>query len=237
MRTIATAPHDGASNNLERCSLLAGLSLQDVRRCCPTATIRTFRHRVAIYAQGERCSDLFCVLSGQVKLARVDYEGNEFTTGFLTTGELFGSALGGTDSFEAQETATAKGVVSVWQVPADAFRKLMLHHPALCLRVVEVLARRQRQMERRLECFAFKQTEARLAETLRELSGGFERRCEHGFGQHIRLTQQELADLVGASRPVVSTILNRLRKKGVLGYNREYLCVRGIEVIERLIGT
>lgn len=237
MRTIATAPHDGASNSLERCSLLAGLSLQDLQRNCPAATIRTFRHKVAIYAQGERCHDLFCVLSGQVKLARIDHAGNEFTTGFLTTGELFGPALGGADSFEAQETATAKGTVSVWRVPAKEFRNLLLHHSSLCLRVVEALARRQRQMERRLECFAFKRTEARLAETLRELSGGFETRCEHGFAQHIRLTQQELADLVGASRPVISTILNRLRKKGVLGYSREYLCVRGIEAIERLIGA
>jgi CRP-like cAMP-binding protein len=183
-----------------------------------------------IYTQGDRCHYLFCILSGQVKLARVDYEGNEFTTGFLTTGELFGPGLGGSGSLEAQETATAKG-------PAEEFRKLLLQHPSLCLRVVEALARRQRQMERRLECFAFKRTQARLAQTLRELSGGFEARCEHGFGLHIRLTQQELADLVGASRPVVSTILNRLRKKGVLGYSREYLCVRGIEAIERLIGT
>ena len=211
--------------------------MQDLRRDCPAATIHTFRHGSAIYTQGERCSNLFCVLSGQVKLARVDYEGNEFTTGFLTTGELFGPALGGSDSLEAQETATTKGAVSVWRVPAKEFRNLLLHHSSLGLRVVEALARRQRQMERRLECFAFKRTEARLAQTLRELSAGFEARCEHGFGQHIRLTQQELADLVGASRPVVSTILNRLRKKGVLGYNREYLCVRGIEAIEGLIGT
>ena len=237
MRTIATAPHDGASKNLEQCALLAGLSLQDLQRNCPAATMHTFRHGSTIYTQGERCSDLFCVLSGQVKLARVDYEGNEFTTGFLTTGELFGPSLGGSDSLEAQETAAAKGTVSVWRVPAKEFRNLLLHHSSLCLRVVEALARRQRQMERRLECFAFKRTEARLAETLRELSAGFEARCEHGFGLHIRLTQQELADLVGASRPVVSTILNRLRKKGVLGYNREYLCVRGIEAIEDLIGT
>jgi hypothetical protein len=44
-----------------------------------------------------------------------------------------------------------------------------------------------------------------------------------------------LADLVGASRPVVSTILNRLRDKRVLGYNREYVCVRGFEEIAKLI--
>ena len=237
MRTKDTRLRDSASNNLEGCSLLAGLSLQDLRRNCPAATMHTFRHGSMIYTQGDRCNYFFCVLSGQVKLARVDHAGNEFTTGFLTTGELFGSALGGSGSLEAQETATAKGTTSVWRVPAEEFRKLLLQHPSLCLRVVEALSQRQRQMERRLECFAFKRTQARLAQTLRELSGGFEARCEHGFGLHIRLTQQELADLVGASRPVVSTILNRLRKKGVLGYNREYLCVHGIEAVERLIGT
>ncbi|MEW6681634.1 MAG: helix-turn-helix domain-containing protein [Nitrospirota bacterium] len=92
-------------------------------------------------------------------------------------------------------------------------------------------------MERRLESFAFKRTEARLAQTFRDLSGGFATRCIHGFGQHLRLTQQELADLVGASRPVVSTILNKLRNKGVLAYNREYVCVRRIEEIAKLIDS
>jgi len=111
----------------------------------------------------------------------------------------------------------------------------LLHHPAVAWEFVSLLALRQGQMERRLESFAFKRTEARLAETFRELSGGFATRCNHGFGQHLRLTQQELADLVGASRPVVSTILNKLRDKGVLGYNREYVCVRGIEEIAKLI--
>ena len=53
--------------------------------------------------------------------------------------------------------------------------------------------------------------------------------------QHLRLTQQELADLVGASRSVVSSILNRLRDQGILNYNREYLCVRKFEEVALLI--
>ena len=134
-----------------------------------------------------------------------------------------------------EDTARAKGAVSIWRAPIDELRRLLLHYPAVAWEFVSLLALRQRQMERRLESFAFKRTEARLAETFRELSGGFATRCEHGFGQHVRLTQQELADLVGASRPVVSTILNKLRDKGVLGYNREYVCVRGIEAIAKLI--
>jgi len=237
MKKRMKAPAEGTLSDLiKRCALLDGLSPQDLQRDCPTATIYSFRHGSAIYHQGKRCDDLFCILDGQIKLARVNREGRELTTALMTIGEFFGPALGAQGVRQTLETATARGSVAVWRVAAKEFHQLLLHQPVLGLRMVEALTRRQRQMERKLECFVFKRAEARLAETLRELSGAFEPRCEHGFGTHIRLTQQELADLVGATRPVVSTILNRLRKQGVLGYSREYLCVRSIETIEQLIG-
>ncbi|MEQ1848929.1 MAG: Crp/Fnr family transcriptional regulator, partial [Nitrospira sp.] len=163
------------------------------------------------------------------------YDGATLTTAALGAGDFFGPALSGATA--AEDTARAKGAASIWRAPIDEFRCLLLHHPRVALEFVSLLTVRQRQMERRLESFAFKRVEARLAETIRELSGGFATRCEHGFGRHLRLTQQELADLVGASRPIVSTILNRLRDKGVLGYNREYVCVRGIEEIAKLIDS
>src|SRR6185436_1359414 len=155
-------------------------------------------------------------LDGQVTIARVNVAGAILTIAVMIAGDFLGPALGGAE--KAEDTAKAKGSVSLWRAPIDEFRRLLLHHPEVALRFVSALAQRQRRMERRLEGFAFKRVEARLAETFRELSGGFATRCEHGFGQHLRLSQQELADLVGASRPVVSTILNRLREKGVLGY-------------------
>jgi CRP-like cAMP-binding protein len=219
--------------NFEACPLLTGVSPEDLRRDCPKARIVTVQHRGTIYRQGEPARAIFCVLDGQVTLARVNSAGATLTTAVVVAGDFFGSALGGAE--KAEDTAKAKGSVLLWRAPLDEFRCLLLHHPEVSLQFVSVLARRQRQMERRLEGFAFKRVEARLAETFRELSGGFAMRCEHGFGQHLRLSQQELADLVGASRPVVSTILNRLRDKGVLGYNREYVCVRRIEDIENLI--
>lgn len=224
-------------SGLARCSLFEGLSLlEDLKSHCVSARWKTYAPKERIYSQGSLCSDLFLVLCGQVKLARSDAEGNEFTMGLFSIGELLGPGLGGVDALMAQETAVSTEPTILWQTPAKEFHSLLMSRPDLCLRVVKILAKRQQQAERRLLCLAFKQTEARLAETLRELSGGFEQHCEHGFGQHLRITQQELADLVGASRPVVSTILNRLRKTGVLGYSREYLCVKSFESIERMIG-
>jgi CRP-like cAMP-binding protein len=212
---------------------LAGIPPEDLRRDCPAARIVAVRHRGTIYRQGEPAHAIFCVLDGQVTTARTSVDGAALTTAVLAAGDFFGPALSG--AAETEDTARAKGAVSVWRAPLGEFRRLLLNHPDASWEFAAILARRQRRMERRLEGFAFKRVEARLAETFRELSGGFAMRCEHGFGQHLRLSQQELADLVGASRPVVSTILNRLRDKGVLGYNREYVCVRRIEDIENLI--
>ena len=221
---------------LEACPLFTGIPVQVIKQDCPSANIESFPHGSVIYKQGQRLGEIFCVLDGQIKLARLSRDGAEFTTGLLANGELFGASLNDAPAFEAQETATVKGVGNLLRVRVNEFRNLLLNQSALGLRVVELLDRRKQQMERRLECFAFQSTESRLVETLRELSGGFETRCEHGFGQHIRLSQQELADLVGATRPVVSTILNRLRKEGVLGYTREYVCIREIDAIEAILG-
>jgi CRP/FNR family transcriptional regulator, cyclic AMP receptor protein len=214
-------------------SLLASVPPAELTRDCPTARTLSLRHRDTIYRQGSDNRAVFCVLEGQVTLARVNPEGASLTTAALSVGDFFGDGLDG--SSQAEDTAKAKGAALVWRAPLVEFRTLLVTHPKLALEYISMLTQRQRRMQRRLEGFAFKRTEVRLAEAFRELSGGFATRCEHGFGQHLRLTQQELADLVGASRPVVSTILNRLRDQGVLGYNREYVCVRRIEDIEMLI--
>lgn len=222
-----------AVSSLKASALLAGIPATDLRRDCPAARVSSIRHRGTIYRQGEPAESVYCLLEGQVALARDHGEGETVTTALLSPGEFFGAALGGAE--RAEDTARAKGAVSLWRAPLAEFRRLLQLHPEASWQLLSALARRQRQMERRLEGFAFRRVEARLADTFRELSGGFANRCEHGFGQHLRLSQQELADLVGATRPVVSTILNRLRDQGVLGYNREYVCVRRIEDIESLI--
>ena len=230
---ILTSPNASKLGDLAGCPLLASIPPAELQRDCPSSRALTLRHRDTIYRQGGTNQAIFCVLMGQVTLARVNPDGAALTTAALSVGDFFGDGLDG--SPEAEDTAKAKGAASVWRAPIKEFKLLLTNHPQFALGYIAMLTQRQRSMQRRLEGFAFKTTETRLAEAFRELSGGFATRCEHGFGQHLRLTQQELADLVGASRPVVSTILNRLRDQGVLGYNREYVCVRRIEDLESLI--
>jgi CRP-like cAMP-binding protein len=70
-----------------------------------------------------------------------------------------------------------------------------------------------------------KRVETRLVETLHELALMFGAPCPHGYSLEIPLTQQDIADLVYASRPAVTKAMNALRRRGVLDYRRDLICV------------
>ena len=222
-----------SASDFNNCPILSRLAPEDLAHSCPDARLLRFSRREFIYHQGEPDQYVWCLLEGQIILSRLEADGSLVATGILGAGEFFGHAFGG--ATEAEDSAAAKGSVVVWRAPVRQFQSLLLEHPSTAVEFAAALGGRLRRLEQRLEAFAFMRVEARLAQTLRELSGGFATRCEHGFGEHLSLTQQELADLVGASRSVVSTILNRLRDQGVLDYDREYLCVRKFEEVARLI--
>jgi CRP/FNR family cyclic AMP-dependent transcriptional regulator len=81
------------------------------------------------------------------------------------------------------------------------------------------------RMERKLISILTKTVEARLVETLCDLAMTFGAPCPHGYSLEIRLTQQDIADLVHASRPMVAKVMNALRRRGALDYKRDMICV------------
>jgi CRP/FNR family cyclic AMP-dependent transcriptional regulator len=66
---------------------------------------------------------------------------------------------------------------------------------------------------------------ARVAATLRDLIFFEGQRCTHGHTIDVRLTHQDLAELVGAARPVINAELTRMRSEGQIDYNRCFFCV------------
>jgi CRP/FNR family transcriptional regulator, cyclic AMP receptor protein len=98
-------------------------------------------------------------------------------------------------------------------------------NPPLAIFIAEQLAGSKRRFQRRLLRATTQSVEWRVIETLVELAGTFGAQCPHGFSLEIRLTQQDIADFVGASRQVVSSILSDLRKRGLLDYTRDMICI------------
>ena len=196
-----------------------------VESTCRSASRVAVADKATLYAQGEPASALFLILNGFVKTSHICEDGTEITMDLLKCGEIAGEFSNPQLPLVYEETARAIGDVVVQRVLANDLRAAMEVNPRLAIFVAEHLAGSKRWVQRRLLRAMTRSVEWRVIETLVELAGTFGAQCPHGFSLEIRLTQQDIADFVGASRQVVSSILSDLRRRGLLNYTRDMICI------------
>ncbi|CAA9892024.1 CRP-like cAMP-binding protein [Candidatus Methylobacter favarea] len=181
-----------------------------------------------LYRQGHSCSHVFWINTGIIKLSHITEQGNELIVALLQSGDITGSLPAAGASSLMEETAQAVGEATLFRLEYHDFKALISHQPDLSWQVFATQSIRRQQAERKLLNILAQPVESRIIAMLKELAEMFGIRCAHGYALEIHLTQQELADLVGASRPAVSTIMNDLRSRGILEYTRELICVNDI---------
>lgn len=181
-----------------------------------------FSDAETLYLQGEAPDFLYCLTRGVVRLSHVAESGAQITLAIAKAGDLFGSASPGRASAHAASTIGDARVLMF--APADVDR-LVATSPSFSSFLSSGLEASRERAERRLIDRQTKTVAARLIETLAELARAFGAPCPHGYSLEIRLTQQDIADLIHASRPVVTRIMNDLRRGGALDYRRDLICV------------
>jgi len=190
--------------------------------------VETFAVGQTIYREGAPAEKLYLLRAGRVRL--VDGRGRRRQLhALLRPGEFFGDALRA-EGAVAEETAIAVGKCEVWSIEARDFRTIIEGRPALAVDVIRTLGARVRSLGRRVRALTRKDVPALLAETLvtlwnqvGEMDGN--EKCLHG------ITQQDLADLVGASRSFVSTLVNEMKRDGLLEARGRVLVLKDMDAL------
>jgi CRP/FNR family cyclic AMP-dependent transcriptional regulator len=198
--------------------------------------VESFPHNSTIYRYGDTTDRVYLLKSGRVRLMRVGKNGTKSVVSILRPGEIFGEVFR-PEGTSIEEQATASGEAEVWSIEGRDFRAQLEARPALALDVVRAYAERVRALRKRVLGLTFKEVPARLADTLLTLVEAHGERCPHGGETDLRgITQQDLADLVGASRSFVSTLINEMKRDGVLGNVGRILCVRDQKALRKIAG-
>jgi CRP-like cAMP-binding protein len=179
------------------------------------------------------------VASGYVKLLDARNAGSLLVRLILGRGGLFGDCPFGTRAFRGfispqPEQAIAHGPAVLLELDRQEVEAASQASADFSTLLLESVTSRAQFLERRLLWQFTHPIRARLAATLRDLicfEGG---RCRHGHTIDVRLTHQELAELVGAARPVVSAELARMREEGLIEYTRSYFCVDDLAGLDRV---
>ena len=199
-----------------------------------SCNILNLSDKAIIYHQGSENPFVFLLNKGQVKLSRVNLKGDQLTHAILKIGDVFGPGLTDPGSVESYESAIAKGTVKLYRISKEDFRALLSSSIKFTCLVIESLSERQHFAERRLEGVLFLEVQSRLALILYEWAvKNYDLSIEEDK-KNFHLTQQELADLIGASRPVVSTILFDLKTRGVIDYTREIIKLIDLDALKEM---
>ena len=182
---------------------------------------------------GTLANQLFLLKSGIVKLAVVSPEGREIILGFLHPGDVFGE-LAVVDDRPRDHNAEAHEDAAVIAISREALQPLIAESPRLATEVLKLLGARQRAYRARVEKLLYKSAHARVAYTLLDLAGQHGVQDAEGVIIPLRLSQRDIANLVGLTRETVNFILKDLRQRNLIETQGRSIRVRAPKVLHAL---
>ena len=187
-----------------------------------------------LFKEGDEGDRLYVVIEGKLKLGTASIDGRENLLSILGPGEMFGE-LSLFDPEPRTATATAVTDAKLLALSHDRVIGLVSAHPQTSLELLRRLAQRLRKSNEILADLVFADVPGRVAKALIDLGTRFGSQKDDGFYVNHDLTQEELAQLVGASRETVNKALAdfasrgwvRLEPRAVVVLDYERLSKRG----------
>ena len=183
-------------------------------------SFRTYSKNDFIYMEGDSSNTLYLIAEGKVKIAFMTDDGKEVLKTVLAKGEIFGelSLLGETHREEFAQALENETVLC--PITIDILHELMLQNKNLSIKIYKWIGLRIKKIERKLDLLVNKDVRTRLIEFIKELADERgEKRIDLIVVKHP-FTQKDIADLIGASRQTVSTLLNDFSERGIIKMKR-----------------
>ena len=210
--------------------LLARLPESDLQALAIRGRVKRFAQGSAIFREGDPGDALHVVVEGQVRITVLSGTGNEATVATVETGDCFGEfAL--LDGRPRSATATATRATRTFVVTRTDFVDWLSGRPSAALALLETLSLRLRRTDEALADMTFLDLEHRLAKQILRLSTAPDGR---GSRPPIKVTQGDLASMLGVSRESVNKQLNAFAREGWINLSRGTISVLNAGALRQL---
>ena len=214
---------------LSEVALFAGLSEADMQAIGHATTMTHCSRGQQIMAPDDPPDRIHIIKKGRVRVYRMSPEGKQLTLDIYEKGTILGDMdlLGQDPLPEAYAEALDDGVVCT--ITPDELKRLIERYPSVGLNIIRHLSGRLQSAERELEAMAYQRVDQRLARKLLDLGQRFGISTARGTLIQARLTQQELAEMIGTTRETLAHTLGDFRRSGLLEASRHNVVIRDAE--------
>jgi CRP/FNR family cyclic AMP-dependent transcriptional regulator len=183
-----------------------------------SSAVKIARHD-NIYACGDRDEVVYFIESGQIKLLMLSSEGKECILAIHSAGDIFGElCLSGLEG--RLETATAMKATTLKQIPCNKFFA-RLGRDSLFEGFVRYLAVRVADQQQVIANLVTVDSEQRLGQTLLRMARTMGKKDPHSIRIELRISHEELSEMVGTTRPRVSLFMQRFHNLGLIETNKD----------------
>ncbi|AKK10188.1 CRP-like cAMP-activated global transcriptional regulator GlxR [Corynebacterium uterequi] len=224
---------DNVQNILSRAGIFQGVDSAAVNNLIDSLETTRYPRGTTIFDEGEPGDRLFIITAGKVKLARHSKDGRENLLTVMGPSDMFGE-LSIFDPGPRTSSAVCVTDVDTATMDSEVLGSWLAAHPEVSQQLLRVLARRLRRTNEALADLIFTDVPGRVAKTLLQLANRFGVREGAAWRVNHDLTQEEIAQLVGASRETVNKALAtfahrnwiKLEGKSVIIVDPEHLARR-----------
>jgi CRP/FNR family cyclic AMP-dependent transcriptional regulator len=200
---------------LRKCPVLVDAPADVLAKLAASSQTQSYRARQVVYLPGDRAASVHFVALGRVKVSKVTRDGKELTLAYRTSGEFFGETClleGG----PREEIVEAMETTATIEVDRTLFDQSLAGHAEIAYPFARAMIARWRALQTKVEQLVFKDVGSKLAELLLRL--GSEHGIEHrrGLVLGLKITHQEMANLIGSTRETVSLTLSQFKRKGLI---------------------
>lgn len=218
---------------VSRVDIFFGLSAKERETMLASARKLEIKRKDALFSSNTLANNLYLIARGTLKTVQGNSHEPRLLVDFIKPGEVLGEEsvlLSGEHGVDAVSLEAA----SVLAISAENVKKVMSAQPRLGHALAALSASRARAYRERLYLMTATNVPVRLAQALSMLARRFGRRDKQGTSIALRITHQDLADYIGASRETVSLFLSRFRKEGLIKMNVRRIIVPDLKALKNV---
>lgn len=219
---------------LRELELFSGLSDADIAAIGHATTMTHCRPGQVILSPDDPPDRIHILKVGRVRVYRVTPDGKQLTLDIYEKGTILGDMrLLGQDRVPDAYAETIDAAV-VCTISPDELRRLIERFPIIGVNIITFLSSRLQEAERELEAMAYQRVGQRLARKLVDLAQRFGVETARGTLIQARLTQQELAEMIGTTRETLAHTLSDFRRRKLLDTAQHQVLIRDAEQLAEL---
>ena len=227
--------HERRRGLLQKVALFSGLAPERLEALTEVTTTKRLAAREELFHKGDAAAQVYVVASGRLKVVTTSSEGDEVLFAILDEGEVVGELpmlTGG----RRTASVVALEPCELLALARRDFLRFLREQPEAAVELMVVLAERLVRISEFAEDALFLALPARLAKKLLHLAERYGVDGGEGTRIDLRLSQGELADLVGTTRESVNKQIRAWTEDGVLRMERGEVTILDAERLERLAG-